>query len=45
MLWKGIVHTTLRYPSHKYLIGGVSISNQFLIFQIAYDRVYEITLL
>ncbi len=29
LLWKGIVHTTLRYPSHKYLIGGVSISNQF----------------
>ncbi|MEH6682338.1 MAG: lysophospholipid acyltransferase family protein [Sediminicola sp.] len=29
LLWKGIVHTTLRYPEHKYLIGGVSISNQF----------------
>lgn len=29
LLWKGIVHTTLRYPQHKYLIGGVSISNQF----------------
>jgi putative hemolysin len=29
ILWKGIVHTTLRYPEHKYLIGGVSISNQF----------------
>ncbi|MEM1002792.1 MAG: lysophospholipid acyltransferase family protein [Bacteroidota bacterium] len=29
MLWKGIVHTTLRFPEHKYLIGGVSISNQF----------------
>ena len=29
LLWKGIVHTTLRYPKHKYLIGGVSISNQF----------------
>ncbi|MDG3582459.1 lysophospholipid acyltransferase family protein [Galbibacter pacificus] len=29
LLWKGIVHTTLRYPNHKYLIGGVSISNQF----------------
>jgi hypothetical protein len=29
LLWKGIVHTTLRYPSHKFLIGGVSISNQF----------------
>lgn len=29
LLWKGIVHTTLRHPEHKYLIGGVSISNQF----------------
>ncbi|WP_375238405.1 GNAT family N-acyltransferase [Aurantibacter sp.] len=29
LMWKGIVHTTLRYPEHKYLIGGVSISNQF----------------
>lgn len=29
LLWKGIVHTTLRYPEHKYLIGGVSISDQF----------------
>jgi len=29
ILWKGIVHTTLRYPEHKFLIGGVSISNQF----------------
>ena len=32
LLWKGIVHTTLRYPDHKYLIGGVSISNQFTDF-------------
>lgn len=29
LLWKGIVHVTLRYPEHKYLMGGVSISNQF----------------
>ncbi len=29
LLWKGIVHITLRYPEHKFLIGGVSISNQF----------------
>lgn len=29
LLWKGIVHVTLRYPDHKYLLGGVSISNQF----------------
>lgn len=28
-LWKGIIHVTLRYPEHKYLTGGVSISNQF----------------
>jgi putative hemolysin len=32
LLWKGIVHTTLRYPEHKYLMGGVSISNQFTDF-------------
>jgi len=29
LLWRGIMHTTLRYPDHKYLLGGVSISNQF----------------
>lgn len=29
LLWKGIVHCTLRFPTHKYLIGGVSISNKF----------------
>lgn len=29
LLWKGIVHTTLRHPEHQFLIGGVSISNQF----------------
>ncbi|MBT4413212.1 MAG: lysophospholipid acyltransferase family protein [Polaribacter sp.] len=29
LLWKGIVHVTIRYPEHKYLMGGVSISNQF----------------
>ena len=29
LLWKGIMHTTLRYPEHKFLLGGVSISNQF----------------
>ncbi len=29
LLWKGIVHVTLRHPEHEYLIGGVSISNQF----------------
>ena len=29
LLWKGIVHSTLRFPNHQYLIGGVSISNRF----------------
>ena len=29
LLWKGIVHVTIRYPEHKYLMGGVSISNKF----------------
>jgi putative hemolysin len=29
LLWKGIVHVTLRYPEYKYLMGGVSISNKF----------------
>lgn len=29
LLWKGIVHVTLRYPQYKYLIGGVSISDKF----------------
>ena len=29
LLWKGIVHVTLRYPEYRYLMGGVSISNQF----------------
>lgn len=29
LLWRGIIYITLLYPDHKYLIGGVSISNQF----------------
>ncbi|MGI9527058.1 MAG: lysophospholipid acyltransferase family protein [Weeksellaceae bacterium] len=29
LLWKGIFHVALRNPDHKYVIGGVSISNQF----------------
>ncbi|MGB3452791.1 MAG: GNAT family N-acyltransferase [Moheibacter sp.] len=29
LLWRGIVHVTLRHPEEKYIIGGVSISNQF----------------
>lgn len=29
LLWRGIVHLTLRNPEQKYIIGSVSISNQF----------------
>ncbi len=29
LLWKGIVHVTLKYPEYRFLMGGVSISNQF----------------
>jgi len=29
LLWKGIISVTLRNPDYKYLMGGVSISNQF----------------
>lgn len=29
LLWKGIVHCTLRFPEHHYLIGGVTISDKF----------------
>ena len=29
ILWKGIVHVIIRHPKHKFLIGGVSISNRF----------------
>lgn len=29
LLWRGIIHVTLRNPEYKYLMGGVSISNQF----------------
>ncbi|MXV37176.1 GNAT family N-acetyltransferase [Flavobacteriaceae bacterium Ap0902] len=29
LLWKGIFHVALRNPTYKYIIGGVSISNQF----------------
>ena len=32
LLWRGIIHTTLHYPEHKFLLGGVSISNQFTDF-------------
>lgn len=29
LLWRGIVHVTLRNPEQKFIIGGVSISDQF----------------
>lgn len=29
LLWRGIVHVCLRNPEHKFLMGGVSISDQF----------------
>ncbi len=29
LLWRGIVHVCLRNPEHKFLMGGVSISNRF----------------
>ncbi len=29
LLWRGIIHVTLRFPKYKFLLGGVSISNQF----------------
>lgn len=32
LLWKGIVHVCLRNPDHKFLMGGVSISNKFSVF-------------
>ncbi len=35
LLWQGIVLTVLKYPEHKYLIGGVSISDKFSDFSKA----------
>lgn len=32
LLWRGIVHVCLRNPEHKFLMGGVSISNKFSTF-------------
>ncbi len=29
LLWKGVIHVALRNPQNRYLMGGVSISNQF----------------
>ncbi|MDO5656080.1 MAG: lysophospholipid acyltransferase family protein [Flavobacteriaceae bacterium] len=35
LLWRGIMHVALRHPEHKYILGGVSISNQFSEFSKA----------
>ena len=35
LLWRGITHVALRHPEHKYILGGVSISNQFSNFSKA----------
>ncbi|MBW8362228.1 MAG: lysophospholipid acyltransferase family protein [Kaistella sp.] len=32
LLWRGIVHVCLRNPEHKFLMGGVSISDKFSSF-------------
>lgn len=29
LLWRGIIHVCVRNPDHKFLMGGVSISNKF----------------
>jgi len=35
LLWQGIILTLLQYPEHKYLVGGVSISDKFSDFSKA----------
>lgn len=35
LLWRGIVLSLLKFPTHKYLVGGVSISNDFSDFSKA----------
>ncbi|MRI64019.1 lysophospholipid acyltransferase family protein [Ornithobacterium rhinotracheale] len=35
LLWRGIIHVALRNPEHKFILGGVSISNQFSQFSKA----------
>ncbi len=35
LLWQGILHTLFRYPGHKYIVGGVSISDKFSDFSKA----------
>ncbi|WP_149243613.1 lysophospholipid acyltransferase family protein [Dyadobacter sp. 32] len=32
LLWKGILHLTLRSPQHQFLLGGVSVSDHFCEF-------------
>lgn len=29
LLWRGVLHVALRHPEYRYLIGGVSITNEF----------------
>ncbi|XOD66867.1 MAG: GNAT family N-acyltransferase [Flavobacteriales bacterium Tduv] len=35
LLWRGILHLTLRHPEYQYLIGAVGISSQFSDFSIS----------
>ncbi len=35
LLWQGIILTVFKYPHHKYLVGGVSISDKFSDFSKA----------
>ena len=35
LLWRGIIHVALRNPEHKFIMGGVSISNKFSEFSKA----------
>jgi putative hemolysin len=35
LLWQGIILTIFKYPDHKYLVGGVSISDKFSDFSKA----------
>ncbi|WP_010522203.1 GNAT family N-acyltransferase [Aquimarina agarivorans] len=35
LLWKGIMHCTLKFPNHNFLIGGVTISDKFSSFSMS----------
>lgn len=35
LLWRGIIHVALTHPEHKFIMGGVSISNKFSEFSKA----------